>query len=135
MSILDDVDEPSTTAGFGEAFNGVVEDDAPEDNPDMFGEVPKAPDESARRIWANRILDDAVARWRQRHQADPRIQAHAANRAHAAYRSASAGSYPSPPPMNVVITFADAARTFAYRGLNALAGKLHDLAERIAPSR
>jgi hypothetical protein len=52
-----------------------------------------------------------------RDAADPRarLEAHAAGKAHAAYESAGAGSYPYPRAMNVVITFADAARTFAYR--------------------
>lgn len=66
---------------------------------------------------------------------DPRVEAHAVNQAHAAYRNAGAGSYPYLRAMNVVITFADAARTFAYRGINALARKLDEIAERIAPSR
>ena len=40
-----------------------------------------------------------------------------------------------PPSMNVVITFGDAARTFVYRGLNALAEKLKILAQRVSPDR
>ena len=67
---------------------------------------------------------------------NPRLEAHAAGKAHAAYDAAGVGgSYPYPRDMNVVITLADAARTFAYRGLNALAGKLREIAVRIAPDR
>ena len=62
-------------------------------------------------------------------------EAHAAGKAHTAYQNAGAGSYPYPRTMNVVITFADAARVFAYRGLRAVADKLRDLADRIAPVR
>lgn len=76
------------------------------------------------------------APWNKGFGPDPRIEAHAVNKAHAAYRDASAGSHPPPPPaMNVVITLGDAARTFVYRGLNALAEKLKILAQRVSPDR
>lgn len=66
---------------------------------------------------------------------DAHVEAHAAGKAHAAYQDAGFGSYPYPRPMNVVITFTDAARTFAYRGLNVVARKLYEIAVRIAPDR
>ena len=63
-------------------------------------------------------------------QSDPFLDAFAATKAHAAARAASPGTR-----MNVVITLADAARVFAYRGLNELSRRLRVLADRFEPTR
>lgn len=57
-------------------------------------------------------------------------EAYAAGRAHAAAQTAAPGI-----KLNVVIDFADAARTFAYHGLRALARRIERLADRIVPAR
>lgn len=57
-------------------------------------------------------------------------EAFAAGRAHAAAEAAAPGV-----KINVVITFADAARTFASHSLRALARRLRNLADRVEPNR
>lgn len=128
MSILDDADEPSTTAGFGEAFDNVVEADAPGDNEGMFGD-PDVTMRDEEAPWAKAFRS---ARRSFSHLPDPRIVAHAVAQAHAAYRDASAGSHAYPPSINVVLDVADAARVLAYRSLRAAAAHLQDFATRLA---
>ena len=132
MSILDDVDEPSTTAGFGEAFNGVVEEDVPGDNA-KAADVPLVEEALS---MSNRMIDElrhAANAWRRiRPKTDPRLDAHATGRAHGAFRDAFAGSSVRSPEMNVVLDVADAARVLVYRGLRAAAMRLQDFATRLA---
>jgi hypothetical protein len=61
---------------------------------------------------------------------DPFLDAYAASKAHAAARTASPRTH-----INVVITLADAARVFAYRGLHTLADKIRAFADRFTPDR
>lgn len=62
---------------------------------------------------------------------DWRLDAHAANQARAAAQTV----HPGIGDLNIVITLTDAARVFAYRGLNELARRLKILADRFEPMR
>ena len=62
---------------------------------------------------------------------DWRLDAHAANQARAAAQTV----HPDIGDVNIVITLTDAARVFAYRGLNELSRRLKILADRFEPIR
>jgi hypothetical protein len=66
-----------------------------------------------------------------RQQRDPRLDAYAVNQA----RAAATAAHPDIGDMNIVITLTDAARVFAYRGLNELSRRLKILADRFEPIR
>lgn len=76
------------------------------------------------------IFDDSAAPNEPTPLRDAVREAFAAGCAHAAAEAAAPGV-----KINVVITFADAARTFASHGLRALARRLRDLADRVEPDR
>ena len=76
------------------------------------------------------IFDDSAVPNEPSPLRDAIREAFAAGRAHAAAEAAAPGV-----KINVVITLADAARTFASHGLRALARRLRDLADRVEPDR